>query len=154
MRNLSYIIILFLAIFGLAACGGSANKQGGDGYRIVYVSKDGSKEVEKIEAQNDTDAVRQYTKRVAELAFSNLGQKEFPYKEIQILSPSGENLNKNEEVMRAAVGDLERIADEAESMSEKFNGALKLSEELDKAIAEGNKKKADSIRAEMDKVEL
>ena len=155
MKNVFYFFVLFLAVSCMAGCGGSNNGQGGDGYRIVYISNDGSEKSEKIEAANDTDAVKQFTQKVMAMAMSNLDKKEPPYKGMYVISPSGDTLNKNDELLNAATGlNLGKMADEAESLSGKLNDGFKLSEELDKAIMDGDKKKADSIRAEMDKIKF
>ena len=153
MKFIYHIFALLVAGIILSGCGGSGYGKS-DSYRIVYVSKDGSKEIEKIEAKNDTDAVKQFTQKVAAIAFSNLDKEEFPYQDVMVLSPSGEVLNKNKDLMNAVTGNLEEMANKMDEMSNKLDDAFKLSEELDKAIMDGDKKKADSIRAEMDKIKF
>lgn len=165
MKNLSRIFILLVAVIGMSGCGPSGNEQTdgqaniqetkqNDGYRIVYINNDGTEEIEKIEALNDTDAVRQYTKKVTSIVFKNLDKEDPPYKEISVLSPSGEELNKNKALMKAAAGNIKKMADEADDMSRKLEMVLKLTEDYEKAIAAGNMKKADSIKEELDKIEV
>lgn len=165
MKNLFRIFILLVAVIGMSGCGQPGNErtdgQGAiqetkqnDGYRIVYINNDGTEEIEKIEAQNDTDAVRQYTKKVTSIVFKNLDKEDPPYKDIFVLSPSGEKLNKNKSLMNAAAGNIKKMADEADDMSRKLEMVLKLTEDYEKAIASGNMKKADSIKVELDKIEV
>lgn len=123
MRRLTYILLIFIAVFCMASCGNSSNEKG-DGYRIVFVTKDGSKEVEKIEAQNDTDAVRQFTQKVSTIVFSNLDKEEPPFEDAYVLSPDGDKLNKNEELLKAAIGDIESMADEMKQLSDSLQAEL------------------------------
>lgn len=153
MKYLSYILIISLAVFSMAGCGCSGNEKG-DGYRIVYVSKDGSKNVEKIEALNDTDAVKQFSKKVSSLVFKNLDKDEPPYEDVYVLSPDGEKLNKNKDLMKAAVGDINQMKKELDDMSGNMEAAFDLSMKYEKAVDEGNTELADSLKKELEKLNV
>lgn len=133
MKNLFSIFILLLAVFGTAGCGQSGsgqtddqeNKQN-DGYRIVYIKADGTEDVEKIVAENDTDAVKQFTDKVTAIAMKSIDEKEPPFKKVVVLSPVGDTLNKNDELIKAATGvDFEKMAKEVDSMVKSLDEQIK-----------------------------
>lgn len=150
MKHLIHILALFVALSVLAGC----NKQS-EGYRMVYVSEDGSKKVEKIEAANDTDAVKQYKKIAASIIFGSLGKdEEIPYKDVYVLSPSGEKLNHNKELMKASAGDVEKMKKELDKATDAMKKLTELSEQYEQALEKGDKKLADSIKAEVDNLSI
>ena len=75
-------------------------------YRFVKKMKDGTEQVEKIEAKNDTDALNMYLDRMSAAILENLGKQEEPYEAMFVLSPDGDTLNTNEELLKYV---MERI---------------------------------------------
>ncbi len=100
MRKLIYGI--FAA--ALCCCVISCNEKPGH-YRFVQEKADGSQIEEKIEALNDTDAVKQYLERltaiIIEKMTSGADSVESDIKGMYIISPKGDTLNTNDELMNA-----------------------------------------------------
>ena len=101
MRKLICIVLL------AAVCGGvltSCNEKP-KSYRFVKVMSDGKEQVEKITAQNDTDALRQYMKAMEKEIIANMenpGAKP-PIKAMFVISPDGDTLNTDNELINAAM---------------------------------------------------
>ncbi len=150
MKHLIYIFALFVALSVLAGC----NKQS-EGYRMVYVSEDGSKKVEKIEAANDTDAIRQYMRTLMSLVMSNLDKKKIPYKEIHVISPTGDTISRNKELFSAATGLNDKTMkqiDEIDKKLDETSRTLELNAKMREAIMNNDKRLFDSIQAEKEKL--
>ena len=73
-------------------------------YRFVTMMNDGKEEVETITAKNDTDAVLQYVGRLEKMiADEARGAETKDFKAMYIISPDGDTLNTNEELMTAVL---------------------------------------------------
>ncbi|MBQ6079234.1 MAG: hypothetical protein IJK93_03050 [Muribaculaceae bacterium] len=73
-------------------------------YRIVTVMTDGNEAVEKITAKNDTDAALQYVGRLEKMiADAASGAATNDFKAMYIISPDGDTLNTNEDLMTAVL---------------------------------------------------
>jgi hypothetical protein len=69
-------------------------------YRFVKVLNDGKEEVEQLDAKDDTAALNIYMKRMEEILVESIEkQEESPYKSMFIISPDGDTLNTNEELL-------------------------------------------------------
>ena len=90
----------------LAACCGillSCNEKPKH-YKFVMLTNDGKEEVEQLDAKNDTDALNIYLKRMEEILVKSIEkQEESPYKSMYVISPDGDTLNTNEELLNAVV---------------------------------------------------
>ena len=98
----------FFALILAAVCCGclvSCNEKP-IGYRFVKVLPDGKEEVEKIEAKNDTDALNQYFDRMEKIIVENIGKESEPFKAMYVISPSGDTLNTNKEMLEAVMKNL------------------------------------------------
>ena len=71
-------------------------------YKFVMVRQDGSELVEDLEAKNDTDALVLYIDRMTKTVMANIDKEVPPYKEMYIISPEGDTLNTNEELLKIA----------------------------------------------------
>ena len=97
----------FIAIVvAVAACGcllTSCNEKP-KSYRFVKVMNDGQEQVENITAQNDTDALKQYLSTMEKIILENIGKTdEQPFKAMFVISPDGDTLNTNNELLEAAM---------------------------------------------------
>lgn len=73
-------------------------------YRFVKVTTDGKEEVEDVDARDDTVALNMYLKRMEEILVNSIGKdKESPFKAMFIISPDGDTLNTNEELLKKVV---------------------------------------------------
>jgi hypothetical protein len=73
-------------------------------YRFVKVTTDGKEEVEQLDAADDTVALNLYMKKMEEILVNSIGkQEESPYKAMFIISPNGDTLNTNEELLKKVV---------------------------------------------------
>ena len=75
-------------------------------YRFVKVMT-GSEEVnEDISAVNDTDALKQYFDRMEKVIIENLDKPEPKIESMYVISPDGDTLNTNEELLQAVAKTL------------------------------------------------
>ena len=73
-------------------------------YRFVKVTTDGKEVVEQMEAKDDTVALNMYMKKMEEILVNSIGkEEESPYKAMFIISPNGDTLNTNEELLKKVV---------------------------------------------------
>lgn len=75
-------------------------------YRFVKVGLDGKEQVENIEAQNDTDALKQYFDRMEKIIIANIDKQQEPFQAMYVISPSGDTLNTNKELLETVMKDL------------------------------------------------
>ena len=64
------------------------------------MTNDGKEQVEEIKAINDSDALKQYFNRMEKIIVENIGKEEEPFKAMYVISPSGDTLNTNEELIK------------------------------------------------------
>ena len=69
-------------------------------YKFVMVRQDGSELVEDLKAKNDTDALALYIERMEKTVVANIDKEVPPYKEMFVVSPEGDTLNTNEELLK------------------------------------------------------
>ena len=95
---------IFSIIVGAVCCGCmvSCNEKP-NRYRFVKVS-DGKEEVETIEAKNDTDALKQYFGLMEKIIVAH--SEGSPYEAMYVISPNGDTLNTDEELMKAVFQDM------------------------------------------------
>ena len=79
-------------------------------YNFVKVANDGKEEVEKIEAKNDTDALKLYFDRLEKIIVANIDKPQDAYKAMYIISPDGDTLNTNPELLEAVANTLPSMA--------------------------------------------
>ena len=98
---------LFAFILAAVCCGClvSCNEKP-KGYRFVKVQADGKEEVEMIEAKNDTDALNQYFDRMEKIIVANIGKESEPFKAMYVISPAGDTLNTNKELLESVMKNL------------------------------------------------
>lgn len=100
MRRISALIA------GVAICGclltGCNEKP--KSYRFVKVMPNGTEQVESISAMNDTDALKQYLSAMEKAVLANIDKpSEEQYKAMYVISPDGDTLNTNNELLEAAM---------------------------------------------------
>lgn len=95
-------------IVAVAACGclltGCNEKP--RNYRFVKVMNDGKEEMQEITAKNDTDALKQYLSAMEKVILENMEKPDAErnnYKAMYIISPDGDTLNTNNELLEAAM---------------------------------------------------
>ena len=105
MRN----IIIILAIIALAGgCFTSCNEKP-KSYRFVKVLIDGKETEDQFTAKNDTDALNQYFDRMQKVIVENIDKAQAPYKSMYVISPEGDTLNTNEELLRAVMESMPQM---------------------------------------------
>ena len=73
-------------------------------YRFVKITTDGKEVVEQMDAKDDTVALNLYLKKMEEILVNSIGkEEESPYKAMFIISPNGDTLNTNEELLKKVV---------------------------------------------------
>ncbi len=73
-------------------------------YQFVKVTTDGQELVEEITAKNDTDALKLYLDRMEKILVENMDKPDQQqYKVMYIISPSGDTLNTNEQLLQSIV---------------------------------------------------
>ena len=63
-------------------------------------------QVETFEAKNDTDALKQYFKRMEKIIIENLDKQDSGIEAMYVISPEGDTLNTNMELLDAVTKDL------------------------------------------------
>ena len=101
------VSVLLLAV--VCCCLFSCNEKPKN-YRFVKVANDGKEEVEKIEAKNDTDALKLYFDRMEKIILANIGKQEEPFKAMYVISPDGDTLNTNAKLLEAVAKTLPTMA--------------------------------------------
>ena len=96
------VSVLLLAV--VCCCVFSCNEKPRS-YQFVKVATDGKEEVEKIEAKNDTDALKLYFDRMEKIIVDNIGKEE-PFKAMFVISPEGDTLNTNAKLLEAVAKTL------------------------------------------------
>ena len=96
MKKFLYVLLLAVVCCGVFSCNEKPKS-----YRFVKITADGKEEVENIEAKNDTDALNLYLGRVEKIIIANLEKGEQPFKAMYVISPDGDTLNTNEELLKA-----------------------------------------------------
>ena len=99
----SIVSILMVAV--VCCCVMSCNEKP-KSYRFVKIVNDDKEEVENIEAKNDTDALKQYFDRMEKIIVANIGKQEEPFKAMYVISPDGDTLNTNEQLLEAVAKTL------------------------------------------------
>ena len=97
-RIIFSVIVAAVCCSCLISCNEKPNR-----YRFVKVM-DGKEEVETIEAKNDTDALKQYFNLMEKIVVANLDGS--PYEAMYVISPDGDTLNTDEELMKAVFEDM------------------------------------------------
>ncbi len=71
-------------------------------YKMVKVLQDGQEQVEEFQASNDTAALNEYIDRMSKVIASSIASgKEADFKEMFVISPEGDTLNTDEELLKA-----------------------------------------------------
>ena len=93
------------AILVAALCCGmfSCNEKLPQNYKIVKVLNDGKEEVEELQAANDTVALNMYLDKLGKIIVENMDKEEAPFQRMFILSPKGDTLNTNEELLNTVM---------------------------------------------------
>ena len=97
--------IISVLLLAVVCCMFSCNEKP-KSYKFVKVTNDGKEEVEKIEAKNDTDALKLYFDRMEKIIMANIGKQEEPFKAMYVISPDGDTLNTNAELLEAVAKTL------------------------------------------------
>ena len=97
-------IISILLLTVVCSCVFSCNEKPRS-YKFVKIANDGKEVVETLEAKNDTDALKLYFDRMEKIIIANIGKGE-PFKAMYVISPDGDTLNTNAELLEAVAKTL------------------------------------------------
>ena len=101
MKRIIPILVIAIALSCLSSCNEKPKS-----YRFVKIMKDGTEQVEQFEAKNDTDALNLYLDRMSALIVENLEKKTEPFEAMYVISPGGDTLNTNQDLLKCV---MERI---------------------------------------------
>ena len=104
MKKLVYAVLLAVVCCGVFSCNEKPKS-----YRFVKVTTDGKEEVENIDAKNDTDALNLYFDRMEKIIVENIGKETQPFKSMFVISPEGDTLNTNKELIEAISKNLPTV---------------------------------------------
>ena len=91
-------IIPILVIAFTLACISSCNEKP-KSYKFVKRAIDGTEQIETISAKNDTDALNMYLDRMSSVIMESIEKKEAPFEAMFVISPEGDTLNTNKELL-------------------------------------------------------
>ena len=101
MRRIIPILAIAIVLSLLSSCNEKPRH-----YKFVKKLKDGTEKLEKIEAKNDTDALNLYIDRMSAVVVDNLNNPGDQIEAMFVVSPEGDTLNTNEELLKCV---MERI---------------------------------------------
>ena len=101
MRRIIPILDIAIVLSLLSSCNEKPRH-----YKFVKKLKDGTEKLEKIEAKNDTDALNLYIDRMSAVVVDNLNNPGEQIEAMFVVSPEGDTLNTNEELLKCV---MERI---------------------------------------------
>ena len=104
MKRIIPILLIAALCCGVLSCNEKPKS-----YRFVKVTNDGKEEVENIQATNDTIALNMYFERMEKIIVANLGKSEEPFKAMYVISPDGDTLNTNEELIEAVMKNVPKL---------------------------------------------
>ena len=94
MRRIIPILITAAVVSGLWSCNEKPRH-----YKFVKRTMDNTEQVETFEAKNDTDALNTFIDRMSAIVVENLNKNAEPFKDMYVISPEGDTLNKNKELL-------------------------------------------------------
>ena len=103
-------VLSLILVAGCCCCFNSCTEKSAD-YKLVKIQADGKELVETIDAKNDTDAVVKYIDRMEKIILEGMDNKGPKFEAMYVISPKGDTLNNNEELMKAALKPLPLPAD-------------------------------------------
>jgi hypothetical protein len=114
MKKTVYALLMAVLCCGVFSCTEKTKSTESEenvkkSYRFVKVGNDDKESVEEIVAKNDTDALNQYFALMEKIIIDNIGKEEEPYKVMYVISPEGDTLNTNEELLQAVTKDVPRV---------------------------------------------
>ena len=98
MKKIIPILLVAALCCGVLSCNEKPKS-----YKFVKVTADGKEEVEKFEAKSDTDALNLYFERMEKVIVANIEKQEEPFKAMFVISPDGDTLNTNKELLEAVM---------------------------------------------------
>jgi len=102
MKNLIYLLLAAFMCCAVVSCNEKPIH-----YKFVIVANDGTEKVEELTAENDTDALNQYIKRMEKILIMSVMKGEEPdFKGMFVISPNGDTLNTNKGLLDAVSEDI------------------------------------------------
>ena len=98
-------IVSILLLAAIVCCGAISCNEKPKNYRFVTLGKDGKEKVDEFSAKNDVEALKLYFDRMEKVIMDNIG-KEPTYEAMYVLSPDGDTLNTNKELLQSVMKDL------------------------------------------------
>lgn len=98
-------VLSILLLAAVVCCGVISCNEKPKSYRFVTLGKDGKEKVEEFSAKNDVEALKLYFDRIEKIVVENIG-KEPTYEAMYVVSPAGDTLNTNEELLQKVMQDL------------------------------------------------
>ena len=98
MRRIIPTLIIALMLIGITSCNEKPRE-----YQIVINTVDGKQQIEKLTAANDTVALNMYLDRMTKSIIAETEKDSTSIESMFILSPEGDTLNTNKELLMKAV---------------------------------------------------
>lgn len=98
-------ILLVAVMCCLASCNEKPKS-----YKFVTLAKDGQEKVEEFQAPNDIEALKAYFDRLEKVIVENIG-KEPSYEAMYVISPEGDTLNTDKELLQSIMKDIPVMQD-------------------------------------------
>ena len=115
--------IIPILLTAALCCGVLSCNEKPKSYRFLKVMNDGKEVVENIQAVNDTDALNQYFERMEKVIIANLDKSEEPFKAMFVISPEGDTLNTNKELIEAVMKNVPKLTAPPEDKAEPVEAA-------------------------------
>ena len=113
MNKILSFILLAAVCCCVVSCNEKPKKEQTKTYKFVKQMADGE-QAEDFEAVNDTDALNKYFARMEKIIIANIGKENAPIDAMYVISPEGDTLNKNEELLQAVMKDVPMLKDPSE----------------------------------------
>ena len=113
MKKIVYGLLLAVVCCGVFSCNEKPKS-----YKFVKVTTDGKEEVESIEAKNDTDALNLYFNKMEKVIMENIEKQEQPYQAMFVISPDGDTLNTDKELLDAISKSLPTMVEMPEAKTQ------------------------------------
>ena len=102
--------IVFVLLLAVVCCGVFSCNEKPKSYKFVTVGDDGKEKVENFSAKNDTDALNLYIDRMEKMLIASLEKQDGPsFTSMYVISPDGDTLNTNKELLDAVSESLPKM---------------------------------------------
>lgn len=110
MNKILSLVLLAVMCCCVVSCNEKPKKEQVYTYKFVKVTKGGD-EAKEFEAKNDTDALNQYFKMMEKVIIANLDKEDSGIEAMYVISPDGDTLNTDNELLQAVMKEVPAMQD-------------------------------------------